>query len=178
MQRGALSGPRRPRPGTAPASAHGAVRPRAIRHKGRGRAVVFSAFLVLVSGSGGSAAHELPDFISLVAEHGPSVVNIRAAGRGAGSPRARGALPLPDLPEDSPYHDFFRRYFFGNPEEERFRTQALGSGFIISSDGYIIGNHHVIKDADVVTAPAERLARIHRRSGRRGRTQRHRTPED
>ena len=150
-ERPAHSGRRRPLPRTAPASAHGAVPPRAVRRKGLGRAAVFSAFLALVSGSGGSAAHGLPDFISLVAEHGPTVVNIRAVGRGTGSPRARGALPLPDLPEDSPYHDFFRRYFFGNPEEERFRTQALGSGFIISSDGYIICNYHVIRDADLVT---------------------------
>ena len=147
-ERPADSDRRRARPPTAPASAHGAVRPRATRRRGLGRAVVLSAFLALVSGSGGSAAHDLPDFTSLVAEHGPTVVNIRAVGRGAGSSRA---LPLPDLPEDSPYHDFFRRYFFGNPEEERFHTRALGSGFIISSDGYIICNYHVIRDADVVT---------------------------
>ena len=101
--------------------------------------------------SAGSTATTLPDFISLVAEHGPAVVNISTTRRTPSSAsRELESLSIPDLPEDSPYHEFFRRYFFGNPDEERLHPQSLGSGFIISPDGYIICNHHVIRDADEV----------------------------
>ncbi len=113
--------------------------------------VLLVAVLMSVCASGGSAATTLPDFISLVAEHGPAVVNISATRRNPSiAPKGSESLPTPDLPEDSPYREFFRRYFFGNPDEERFHAQSLGSGFIISPDGYIIGNHHVIRDADAV----------------------------
>ena len=113
--------------------------------------VLLAAVLMCVCASGVSAATTLPDFISLVAEHGPAVVNISATRRNPSiASRDPRAIPTPDLPEDSPYREFFRRYFFGSPHEERFYAQSLGSGFIISSDGYIICNHHVIQDADEV----------------------------
>ena len=113
--------------------------------------ILLVAVLMCVGLAGGSAATTLPDFISLVAEHGPTVVNISATRRNP-SIAARESEPfsIPDLPEDSPYREFFRRYFFGSPDEERFHAQSLGSGFIISPDGYIICNHHVIRDADDV----------------------------
>ena len=113
--------------------------------------VLLAAVLMCVCASGGSAATTLPDFVSLVAEHGPAVVNISATRRNPSiAPKEPESLPTPDLPEDSPHREFFRRYFFGNPDEERFHAQSLGSGFIISPDGYIICNHHVIRDADAV----------------------------
>ncbi len=114
-----------------------------------GRPALVLALLVLASGSERSVAGALPDFISLVAEHGPAVVNVRATRR---SPvlAARPPSAYPDLPEDSPYHEFFRRFFHDNPED-RFHGPALGSGFVISSDGYIVCNYHVIRDADEVT---------------------------
>ena len=113
--------------------------------------VLLAAVLMCVCASGSSAATTLPDFVSLVAEHGPAVVNISATRRNPSiAPKESESLPTPDLPEDSPYREFFRRYFFGNPDEERFHAQSLGSGFIISPDGYIICNHHVIRDADAV----------------------------
>ena len=98
---------------------------------------------------GSSAAIVLPDFVSLVAEHGPTVVNISAARRSppAFAPESESS-PIPHLPEDSPYYEFFRRYYYGSPRNERFRTRSFGSGVIISSDGYIICNHHVIRDAE------------------------------
>lgn len=144
------------RPSATPPGSLGARRRRvAARGAAPGRqpsrsAFRVAAFLVLACGAGHSTAGALPDFVSLVAEHGPAVINVSATRRSpALAPQAPG--PYPELPEDSPYREFFRRYFHGNPEEERFHGQAQGSGFIISSDGYIVCNYHVIRDADEVT---------------------------
>jgi serine protease Do len=101
--------------------------------------------------AGASQARPLPDFTQLVEQNSAAVVNIsttqkRAAGQ---RPRLPRGLEIPDLPENSPFNEFFRR-FFGEGEIEEFDSQSLGSGFLISTDGYVISNNHVIKNADEV----------------------------
>jgi serine protease Do len=86
-------------------------------------------------------ASGLPDFTVLVERQGPAVVNVVTSRRA----RAAGGLELPD----DPIFEFFRR-FMPNPPDPGPGGQGLGSGFIISNDGYILTNAHVVAQADEV----------------------------
>jgi serine protease Do len=98
-------------------------------------------------------AANLPDFTELVPKVSPSVVNISTTQKikPRRLPAPGPGKEMPDLPEDSPFNDFFRHFFGdenGRPQEHS--TQSLGSGFIIDATGYIITNHHVVRDASEI----------------------------
>ncbi|AXC49868.1 Do family serine endopeptidase [Paracoccus suum] len=124
--------------------------------------------------SSAKRAQVMPDsFADLVDKVSPAVVNITTTSvvsqpaRGQGQGQGQGRRGGPVFPPGSPFGDMFRDFGFpgmpqgqdggqgnpfgqGGPDAPSQRSQALGSGFVISADGFVVTNNHVIEDADKI----------------------------
>ena len=96
-----------------------------------------------------SSASNYPDFVNLFEQHSAAVVSINS--KVEAKEKERSWRNHPQLPESSPFRDYFKKFFEEMPDVQSQPKSSIGSGFIISADGYVITNAHVVDGMDSIS---------------------------